>query len=334
MANKTPETMKAAVIDRFGGVGEIQLRTLPVPAVGGDQVLIRVESAGVASWDAVEREGKYDGAFGFPSTFPYVLGWDGAGTVVAVGEQAGAFKVGDRVYAASMPLPNGGFYAEYAVVAAENVAPIPDRITTEQAGVMAWDALTALSGLEVLGVKPGETLMVFGASGGIGHMAVQLAKRLNARVLAVASGDDGVALAKRLGAEVAVNGRRDDVAGAARSFAPDGLDAALLTVGGEAAERALASLREGGRVACPHGVMPEPNTPLGMRLNLYNGDRSQVGMAKLNRLIESGPFDVHIARSFLLDQAAEAHRALASHFVGKLALRVELNEALIPEHAR
>lgn len=322
MTQTIPDTMQAAAIGRFGGIAEIKLQTLPVPEVGPAEVLIRVESAGVASWDAVEREGKYDGAFGFESKFPYVLGWDGAGTVAAVGEQVSRFKEGDRVYAASMPLPKGGFYAEYAVVDADNVSHIPDKLSIDQAGVMAWDALTALSGLDALGLKQGETLMIFGASGGIGHMAIQLALRTGARVLAVASGDDGVALAKQLGADAVVNGRKDDVVAAAREFAPDGLETTLVTVSGETAERALTAVREGGRIACPYGVMPEPKVPTGMSLILYNGDRSGAGIAKLNQLIESGPFEVHVARTFTLDRAAEAHQALGTHFLGKLALRL------------
>ena len=131
--------------------------------------------------------------------FPYVLGTDGAGTVVKVGEKVNGFKEGDRVYAAVLANPKGGFYAEFAAVKADNVAHVPGKLTTEQAGVMLCDALTGLRGLDdVLGLKTGETLLIFGAGGGIGHLAVQLAKRMGARVLAVASGADGVELARRL----------------------------------------------------------------------------------------------------------------------------------------
>ena len=188
---------------------------------------------------------------------------------------------------------------------------------------MASDALTALRGLDdMLGLKPGETLMIFGAGGGIGHLAVQLAKRMGARVLAVASGDDGVALARRLGADVVVNGRKDDVAAAARAFAPGGLDAALMTAGGEAADRALTAVRDGGRVAYPNGVEPEPKVRPGVRLSSYDVVVDRGAIEKLNRLIEAGPFEVHVARTFRLDQAAEAHRALDDHYLGKLALRL------------
>lgn len=322
MTNAKPDTMQAAAIDRFGGAELIAVRTVSVPEVGPTDVLIRVEVAGVASWDAVEREGHYDGAFGMPSTFPYVLGWDCAGTVAAVGSEVSRFKEGDRVYAASMPLPKGGTYATYAATDADNVSLIPAKLTIEQAGVMGWDALTALSGLEEVGLKQGDAIMIFGASGGIGHMAVQLAKRMGARVFAVASGDDGVALSQRLGADAVVNGRKDDVAAAAREFTPGGLDAALVTAGGKAADHALSSVRDGGRIACPHGVMPDPNVRPGVELIHYNGARSQDATDKLNRLIDSGPFHVHVARIFPFDQVADAHRVLTTHYVGKLALRV------------
>lgn len=182
--------------------------------------------------------------------------------------------------------------------------------------------VTALSGLDdTLGLKPGEALMIFGASGGIGHMALQLAKRMGARVLAVASGADGVALSKRLGADAVVSGRQDDVLTAARAFAPAGLDAALVIAGGEVTDRALTAVRDGGRVAYPNGIDPKPNVPPGVLLSNYDGDRGQGTIAKLHQLIDSGPFGIHVARTFPLAQAVEAHRALDQHFLGKLALR-------------
>jgi NADPH:quinone reductase-like Zn-dependent oxidoreductase len=289
-----------------------------------NEVLIRVEVAGVGSWDADEREGRYAEYLGEP-TFPYVLGWDGAGTVVGFGRDVSRFKEGDRVYAAAFPKQNGGgFYAQYTAVEADYVSPIPDTLTTTQAGVMGWDALTALSGLDdVLSLKEGETLMIFGASGGIGHMAIQLAKRMGARVLAVASGTDGVALARQLGADAFMNGRTDDVVAAARAFAPRGLDAALVTAGGATAAQALGVVRYGGHIAYPNGVTPAPQAPPGVHLSNYDAIRGQAATTKLHRLIGSAPFEIHVARTFPLEQAAEAHRALDEHYLGKLALRVQ-----------
>lgn len=314
--------MNAVVLDRFGGVEELSARRIPVPEVGDDDVLIRVEFAGVGSWDAVEREGHYDGAFGVASTFPYVLGWDAAGTVAAVGRDVSRFDVGERVYAATVPASRGGFYAEYGLVEAAFVARVPDRMPTEQAGAMGWDALTALSGLDLLGLRPDDTLLVFGASGGIGHLAVQLARHSGIRVLAVASGDDGVALARRLDADHAIDGRKDDVVAAASEFAPGGLDAALVTVGGETAEKSLRAVRNSGRIAWPNGVLPVPVTSLGATVSYYDGNRSRTATDRLNAVIEASSFEVHVARTFPVEHVADAHRALTDHYVGKLALEV------------
>ena len=166
----------------------------------------------------------------------------------------------------------------------------------------------------------GESLLIFGASGGIGHLAVQFAKRMGARVLAVASGDDGVAFVRGLGADKVVDGYKEDVLAAARRFAPDGLNAVLLTTGGEAAEKSLAALRTGGRVAYPNGVQPVPKERAGIKLQSYDGEYNPPPLDKVNRLIDAGPFEVKVARTFTLDQAADAQRALDDHYLGKLAL--------------
>jgi NADPH2:quinone reductase len=330
---KPNATMKSIALDHFGGIETMKPRALPVPEIGPDEVLIHVESAGVGVWDPFEREGGFAKYYNVEPTFPYVLGSDGAGTVAAVGERVRGFKEGDRVYGFSLMNPKGGFYAEYAAVKADDVSPIPGKLTTEQAGAMPVDAMTALRGLDdTLRLKAGESVMIFGASGGIGHLAVQLAKRMGARVFAVASGADGVALCKRLGADAVVDGHKDDVAAAARTFAPDGLDAALITAGGPEADRALTAVRKGGRVAYPNGVEPEPKAPSGSGVNVesYDGTPDPQAIEKLNRLIESPeagagaerrPFEVHVARTFPLDQAANAQRALDEHYLGKLALQ-------------
>jgi NADPH:quinone reductase-like Zn-dependent oxidoreductase len=124
--------MHAAAIGRFGGVDEIRLQMLPVPQIGPSEILIRVESVGVGVWDVWEREGLFRDLFrqlhGADPAFPYVIGFDGAGTVVAVGEAVTRFAVGDRVYADRHLNPKGGFYAQYVAVTAEKVSLIPDGL--------------------------------------------------------------------------------------------------------------------------------------------------------------------------------------------------------------
>ena len=198
--------------------------------------------------------------------------------------------------------------------------PVPKKLSTEQAGVLAVDAATALRGLDAVGLKKGESIMIIGAGGGIGHLAVQFAKRLGARVFAVASGEDGVALAKKLGAD-AVAERKADVAAAARQFAADGIDTALLTAGGESVDKALTALKKNGRVSHPNGVMPAPKVSSGVAVKSYNGDPDLALLERINQLIEAGPFQVTIARTFPLSKAVEALRALDTHYLGKLALR-------------
>ena len=317
------KTMKVVAIDRFGGIETLKTRQLPIPDVGGNEVLVRVEAAGVGVWDPFEREGGFAKEYNVQPAFPLVLGSDGAGTVEAVGDGVQSLKKGDRVYGIALMNPKGGFYAQYIALKETNLSRIPAKakLTIQQAGAMPVDAITALTGLDAtLGLKANESILILGASGGIGHMAVQLAKRMGARVLAVASGEDGVAFVRRLGADKVVDGHKDDIQAAAREFAQKGLDAVLLTTGGAVAEKALSTLRQGGRAAYPTGVQPIPEERPGVKIQSFDGEYNPPPFEKLNRLIEAGPFEVHVARTFTLDQAVEAQRALDDHYLGKLAL--------------
>src|SRR5580698_3614 len=321
MKNKSRQMMRAVAIDEFGGIEKLKTRQLPVPEVAADEILVRVDTAGVGAWDPFEREGGFTKAYGMQANFPHVLGSDGAGTVEEVGDDVHNLKRGERVYGINFMNPKGGFYAEYTVIKADNAALIPQALSTRDAGVLAVDGVTALNGLDkTLQLKAGESILILGASGGVGHLAVQLAKRMKARVLAVASGQDGVEFVKRLGADRVIDGRREDILKAAHEFAPKGLDAALLTAGGKAAEQAIAALREGGRAAYPNGVEVAPQARDGVKVTSYNWEPDPRTFTKLNELIDGGPFEVHIARTFKLEDAAEAQQALNSHYLGKLAL--------------
>jgi len=316
MEESTPQEMKAAVIDRYGGPEELHVATLPVPEPNADEVLIRLTSAGVGVWDAEVRAGEFEiGA----RRFPKVIGNDGAGEVVAVGSRVKRVRAGDRVYAFSM---DGGFYAQYLAVNQDNVAPLPAGLSIEPAGALGADGITALRGLEdALHLQRGEKLLVFGASGGIGHLAVQLAKRLGAEVFGIASGEDGVALVRRLGADQAVDGKHGTVVDALRTFAPHGLDAALVLSGGKGREAALEQVKKGGRVAYPNGVEPEPEAVRGITVRAFDGEASPDAFDHLNALIARGPFHVQ-AKFYPLEEAAQAHRDLTKHHLGKLALRM------------
>ncbi|MEH2044146.1 quinone oxidoreductase family protein [Nostoc sp.] len=315
----TPQQMKAMAVDEFGGPDKLTLHTLPVPMVDAGEVLIRVEVAGVGVWDAMEREGElvYNEVH-----FPRVLGGECAGTIAAIGDGVERFAVGDRVYAQNFMNDKGGSYAEYVVVSEKTVAPMPNGLDMLMAGGLPIAGVTALSNLEALETGNETKLMLWGASGGVGHVALQLAKRMGANVFAIASGVDGVALVKQLGADEAVDGHSKDVIQRARTFAPDGFDAALVLLGGDTVQSTLSLVRQGGIIAFPNGVMPEPKAPDGVELKKANGFANRMLLDQLNRLIDMGEFQVHIAQTFGLEEAAQAQSAMKQHYLGKIVLRV------------
>jgi NADPH:quinone reductase len=320
-----PKEMRAVVIDRFGGPEVLSLRNIPVPEPQPDQIVIRVGSAGIGIWDVAEREGRLAKMFGIQAKFPWVLGSEGAGKITAVGDRVSGFRNGDVVYGdiwSTTAPTKAGFYAEYAALNADQAWPISSTVPIEQAGALLIDGATALRGLEdTLALSQDEKLMIFGASGGLGHLAVQLGVRLGAQVFAIASGKDGVDLALKLGAKVAVDGHNEDIIASAREFAPKGFDAALITVAGDVSEKALTTMREGGRVAYPWVNQHEPpKAPSNVRLLGYNGNIDRSLIFRLNKQVEAGAFEVYLDKTFTLDQAADAYQAVTSHHLGRLAL--------------
>jgi NADPH2:quinone reductase len=317
----TPSTMPAAALDRFGGPDVLTIHELPVPTLDADEILIAVHTAGVGPWDADMRAGWWPE--GEP-TFPLVLGSDGSGTVVDAGRSVRRLAVGDRVYSYSFANPKGGFYAEYVAVDADSAAPIPRTLSMKEAGGAATVGLTALQGIEnALRVKRDEIVIIHGATGGVGSLAIQFAKMRGARVIATARGETGLRFARRLGADDAVDGQDGDIAAAARRFSSRGVDAVLATVGA-GLEQVIDTVRKGGRVAYPNGVEPVPKERLGIEIISYDGQSGVREFQALNEAIEQGNVVVPIAAEFPLDQAARAHERLAAgHVLGKIVLNVQ-----------
>lgn len=320
--NKHPNTMRASVLHRFGGPEELLHREIDVPEIGPDDVLIGVAYAGVGEWDVFERQGGYAKMLNMNPEFPYILGSEGSGVVIARGKVSNV-DLGDQVYAPAFLNPYGGFYAEYAAVNAKYVSRIPDELSMQEAAVISGVGITVLRGLEdVLQLHQGESILIFGASGGVGHIAVQLAKALGARVFAIASGEDGVALMKKIGCDAVVNGKDEDISSMARKFAPYGFDAAIFTAGGEVANVAVNCLRKGGRLVYPHGIQPELRVPVGITATGYNGEPEPEIIARLNLHISQNRLNVHISHIFALKDANKAHAALHNHYLGKICLKV------------
>jgi NADPH:quinone reductase-like Zn-dependent oxidoreductase len=312
-----PDTMRAAAMDRAGGPEVLSIHQLPVPKPAAGEVLIAVHATGVNVWEAAFRQNADDGV-----RFPVVLGSDGSGTVAGVGAGVSGFKVGDTVYARGR-----AFYAQYTTARAEDVAHIPKGIGLTEAGILATSGLSALQGIDdVLHLKAGETLIIHGAAGAVGALAVQFAKLRGVRVLATASDDAGLGLVSRLGADAVVNGRTGDVEAATKHFAPNGVDAVLGLAGGDALEHCIDALRHDGRgrVAFLYGMEPLPKPRFGMQMSLYSFISGSREFERLNRAAEAAKLQVPIAAEYSLADAAEAHKRLeAGHLLGKIVLRVQ-----------
>lgn len=316
---KSAVTMKAAALDRFGPPKVLTLHDIPVPRPGPRDLLIAVHGAAVSVWDAEIRNGTWWP--GGHRRFPLVLGTEGAGIVAAKGSRVRRFRLGDRVWAVSS---KRGFYAEYVAVNAQHAGRMPWRLDLPHAAAAAATGLTALQGIDnLLRVRPRETVLIFGASGAVGTLAVQFAKRRRARVLAVVRGRHAAALVRRLGADAVIDTRSSGALERLRELAPDGIDAALAFAGGDALERCLSFVRAGGRVAYPNGVEPEPRRRRGVRLRTYNAAAGPREFAQLERAVAEAGLRVPIAAAYPLAQAANAHARLErGHVLGRIVLRI------------
>lgn len=318
-AQQLPREMRAAAMDHFGSPEVIHTETLPIPKLGKKDILVRVSSAAVGEWDPSLVDGTFQDV---KVRFPRVIGSDGAGTVVAVGDGVKRFSVGDRVYGLAFANPKGGFFAEYAAINERDLAPIPGSLSFDEAGALAVSGLTALQGLDELDLDPGQPLLLLGASGGVGHVALQLAKRLGLRVFAVASRDDGVALARKLGADQVADGHSRSLIRELREFAPGGFSGALVLAGARGWKRELGLVARKGKVAWPNGVEPTPAVPRGIARARFDGTGSPALFARLNELVERGPFHIELSKLYPLDETAQALRDVQRHHLGKLAIKV------------
>jgi NADPH2:quinone reductase len=314
--------MKAAAVDRFGPPSLLRLHTLPVPEPGPGEVLIALRAAGVGSWDADIRKGKWRAPG--RARFPLIPGLDGAGIVVVRGPGVRRLNVGDRVLAYEFGNPKGGFYAEYTVVRAADAARIPSRLDFLQAATAASTGVTALQGIDdALRLRREEAILIFGATGAVGTLAVQFAKRRKARVIATASDAAGRKLVKKLGADAVFDARRDDAVEQLEKFAPGGLDAALVFAGGDDLEKCLDLLRPGARFAYPKGVNPEPQDRKGIRRLPYDGTAGPREFARFARAAAEAKLEVPIDKVYTLAQARRAHERLErGRILGRMVLRI------------
>ncbi len=306
--------MRAVSYDRYGDLDVLEVRDdLPDPKVGPSEVLVEVRRASVNPVDWKLMSGGLDAMM--EAAFPVVPGWDVAGVVRAVGPDAPEFSVGDEVLAyARKDWVHGGTYAELVTVPVRAIARKPAEVDWDTAGALPLAGQTALRTLRRLDVGEGDTVLVHAAAGGVGLLAVQIARELGARVIGTASEGNHDRL-RELGAEPVAYG--DGLVDRVRALAPDGVDAVADFVGG-VVDDTLAVLAEGGRHAsvADSSVREHGGSWVWVR---PDGEELQW----LADLAARGGLVVEVAGSYALDAVAEAFaRSQEGHVRGKLVIAV------------
>ena len=319
------------VIEIAGGKGPataLHVAERSCPEAGPGEILIRVRASGVNRPDIVQREGRYPP----PAGASDILGLEVAGEVEAVGAGVTRWKAGERVCA----LLGGGGYAEYAVVDADSALPVPEGLSFEQAAALPETAFTVFTNVfEGGALKAGETLLIHGATSGIGVMAIQMAKAAGARVIATSRTMAKADAARELGADISLDASSQDLAEEIK--AAGGADVVLDMVGAAYAELNLQSLKPFGRwviIASLTGTVASIDLQRVMlkRLVITGSTLRSRPTAEKARLageigktvwpwVEAGKIVPQIHARFPLEQAAEAHAALESgDHVGKIIL--------------
>jgi NADPH2:quinone reductase len=315
--------MRAIAIEAFGGPEQLRLMDLPRPVPGKGEILLRVVAAGVNPVDWMIREGRLRDSL--PHTFPLIPGWDAAGVIEELGDGATRFRKGDRVWAfARKPTVQWGCYADYVAVPEAVAALMPSKLLFEEAAAIPQSGLTAYQGLfGDAELERESTVLVLGAAGGVGHLAVQLARHAGARVVGT-GGSDSQSFILGLGATAAIDYTREKLADAVGRHCPDGVDLVLDTVGGDEQQQALAVVRRGGRlvsiVAPPD---PEAAREHGVMARLHIVEPESEHLTLLARLVDGGKLQPRVQKIYPLAKAADAQTtSQAGHVHGKLVLNL------------
>ncbi|QHT48244.1 NADP-dependent oxidoreductase [Bacillus sp. SB49] len=311
--------MKAVVIEQYGNRNELIEKEMPNPEPAANQVVVEVHATSINPIDWKLREGYLKEMLDFD--FPIILGWDVAGIIKETGEDVRGFKTGDRVFARP-DTTRLGTYAEYTTVDEHLLAHLPDGIGFEEAAAVPLAGLTAWQCLvDFADIKEGDKVLVHAGSGGVGHYAVQIAKKMGAYVAATASGKNKDWV-KKLGVDRFINYKEEDFSEVLHDF-----DIVVDTLGGEIQEKSFAVLKKGGRM--PSIVQP-PDEKLAEKHGVKAGsvwlEPSGEQLAKLAQFMEEGSLVSVIGHTFDFsgEGLREAHKLSETHHAkGKIVIKMK-----------
>ena len=313
--NSYRKSMLAIRVHEFGGPEVLQLEDVGRPEPGPDEILVRVMAAGVGPWDIAKRAGRLGGPL------PYIPGGEFAGVVEGGTGAFASFDDGNPVYGYSGFPSLSGCYAQYVTCPVEQLAPVPLGLSLADAGAVPINALTAEQGLtDELNVGPGDLVLITAAAGGLGHLAVQIARALGAEVVATASPKDH-GFVHHLGAAVVVDHTQPDWPDQVRK-AIDGGAAKVLAGAMPTLAGAARAARDGAVIATPvHGDYPDADR---VTWRHYNGEMSGTRLIRLAPWFDDGTVSVEVSRRYSWQDAAEAQREVArGHTRGKIGLIVD-----------
>ncbi|OGK17496.1 hypothetical protein A2774_05635 [Candidatus Roizmanbacteria bacterium RIFCSPHIGHO2_01_FULL_39_12c] len=311
--------MRAVQINKYGRYDVLQINeNVPIPKAGEGKVLVKVKAVSINPFDYKVRSGMYKEMM--PVQFPSTVGGDFAGVVKEVGKNVGNFKVGDEVYGTAGVFSGGsGAFAEYAVARVSNVSLKPKNTSFEEAAALPLVGSSTVQALEdYIRLKKGDKILIQGGAGGIGHIAIQLAKTLGAYIATTVSADD-IEFVKQLGADQIIDYKLEKFEEKVKDF-----NAVFDTVGGGVTNRSIQVVKKSGILV---SMINQPDVKrseaLGIKAMRQGSKNNSRHLKRVAELVEAGKVKVNIAKIFSLDQAKEAFRYQEeSSPRGKVVLRV------------
>lgn len=307
--------MKAAQITQFGNIDVIKIVEIEKPKPKDDQVLVKVFAASLNPFDTMVREGKAS----FPVQLPITLGGDIAGEIVEVGNDVTGFNVGDKVYGqASAVAGNSGAFAEFAATKSSQIALMPKNLGFAEAATMPLVGCSAVQGMdEHINLQAGQKILIQGASGGIGSIALQIAKNIGAFVAATTP-PEAIETVKSLGADVVIDYKSQDFTEIVHNY-----DAVFDTVGAAVFDKSISCLKPGG-VAASMTAHANDELVAKQKVSAFT-QLTKVTTERLNqltKLIEDGVVTTRIGKVLPLEQTQEAFKLRESGTLGKIILEI------------